>query len=95
MPSPRFNFAAVVVHDSLFVIGGVDDQDNILNDIITYYPTEGVWKNKTNFPPQNQEGRHSLSAGVLNGKIITVGGGTGLLVTDIGSVDNLVRRYYP
>jgi|GEM_PF-2236439 N-acetylneuraminic acid mutarotase len=95
MPAPRYNFAAVSLNDSLFVIGGVDDKENVLNDIVKRNPDNGAWENKTIFPAPHPEGRHSLSAGVLKGDFIIVGGGTALSKEVNGCVDNVVRRYYP
>jgi hypothetical protein len=93
MNSPRSCFAAVSMNDSIFVIGGIDENNNLMNDIIVF--SNGIWREKSVFPAPHAEGRHSCGAGMVNGKIVIIGGGTNLSSDSPGFADGVVRKYYP
>ena len=96
LPGQRYDFAAVSLNDTIYVIGGINgNRDDLYNDIIMFSPTTDRWSNKTVFAAPHPEGRSGLSAAVLNGKIMLVGGGSDLLLNDAGFAESIVRKYYP
>ena len=95
MNSKRSCFAAVSLNDSIFVIGGIDEKNNLINDILQFHPADGMWTKKTIFPPPHPQGRHSMGAGILNGNIVIVGGGADLSIDKANFADGVVRKYYP
>jgi hypothetical protein len=59
----RAKAASFTIGDKIYVMGGVDNLSNILNDFWEYNITTNVWTQKTNFPGP---GRYGAATFVLN-----------------------------
>jgi hypothetical protein len=97
MYSSRSYFAAVSIGDSIFTIGGNTgsvDNPALVKSLSVFDPLKSVWTEK-NFPAPHSDGRSGCGAGVVNGKIVIVGGGTDLSKENSGFTDGVVRKYYP
>jgi N-acetylneuraminic acid mutarotase len=98
MYSAHSYFAAVSINDSIFTIGGISgisgSKETLINTISVFDPIKAVWKEKI-FPAPHPEGRSGCGAGVVNGKIVIVGGGTDFSINNPGFADGVVRKYYP
>jgi RNA polymerase sigma factor (sigma-70 family) len=75
MPTPRGYLSSSVVNGKIYVIGGNDDNGNILSTVEEYNPVTDKWTKKSDMPTA----RYALSASVVNDKIYVVGG-----MTEIG-----------
>ena len=79
LPEPRKNHALVAMWDnSIIAIGGCIETDNsdsrFTNSVVTYLPEEDKWVHL----PSLKIGRENLSAIVVRGRVVVVGGETPL-----------------
>ena len=73
MPTARSGFAAAVVKDRIYCMGGmnyVDDNRNILSTVEEYDPALDKWTKKADMPAA----RSYLSASAVNSRIYCIGG---------------------
>ena len=73
MPTPRAAFAAAVVNNIIYTIGGDSTSTNFLSTNEAYDPSTDTWTTKAPMPT----GRSALAAAVLNNKIYAIGGFNG------------------
>ncbi len=70
LPIPRASFAATVLDNKIYVLGGADDNGTDLNSMYVYNPDTNVWTARANLP----QAVRGLGACNLNGKIYALGG---------------------
>ena len=70
LPKPLHHVAAVVLNETIFVIGGYADNWMPVNSLYVLYPSAKEWVELTAMPTA----RGALEAGIINGKIYVIGG---------------------
>jgi len=70
MVVPRGDATSIWVSNILYVMGGSDGNNNVLNSVEAFDPIRGVWSNKTGMPTS----REGLVSGAVNGNIFAIGG---------------------
>lgn len=73
-----------VVKDKIYVIGGIDAQNNFLNTVFEYDASTDTWATKAPMPTA----RYSMGAAVVKNKIYAIGG-------TFGGPVNIVEKYNP
>ena len=80
MPTPRTNAKAAVVNGTIYVFGGYNSKDNLLENwkmadrVEAYDPRTDTWTKKKEMPIS----RFYFGLGVVAGKVYLIGGTTGL-----------------
>ena len=70
LPSARGNLAAAVLNDTVYVMGGRDGGDRVLDDVQRFDLTSGSWTAM----PRLLERRESCAAAAVNGVLYVIGG---------------------
>lgn len=84
MPLPRFDLAATVLNDTIYIIGG-DTPTTPLSTVDAYDPVSDTWTSKPSMPTA----RTTHGAATVNGKIYVIGGYDGVVEL------NVVEEYDP
>lgn len=71
LPAPRDHLMGAAVNGTFYVFGGRDGSiDSVMASVLAYSPSDGSWQERTDMPTARGGG----AAGVVNGKILIVGG---------------------
>lgn len=87
MPAKRARFGADVLSDRIYAAGGLNDENESLNEVEVYDPETDKWEKAPPLPT----GRNRLNLHTVGGRLFAVGGCRG----DRGEALNIVEKYDP
>ncbi len=88
MPKEQTFMGVGVIADTLYVVGGYDN-NGFTAAVQTYDPVTNGWSSKASLPLHSGSGRGALGVGVVGGILYAVGG------TDAGGLSATVEAYNP
>jgi len=72
IPTPLYGMGTATINGVLYVVGGVNDRNEVVGTVEAYDPTTNTWSPRASLPTP----RFNLAATVINGVLYAVGGYT-------------------